>query len=327
MFKVFSGSWRGLGKSEEVLFMQVGFEFRNLLKHFKGSALSVFLCIVLHSDQDGKSHPGYEVIQKETGLSRDSISKALDQLTKIVIEDQRVLLRYRIRNKKTKAFIGSNHYIVFPASDQIALFDGKDEWIDPDQQSQSPKNPTSANQDTKQAKTAEPESVFSDVGKPDLKNNHIDKKNKSMEREQPKPPEEPMGANAPARSLPALAEERAQAFPEDCRAGAGLMFEIFNLIPPERPAPDAKGGDFALWINGLRGLAKLATEYNTPLKRAMELAHAHWNRSPFNLAHPAALKKVMVSALATAFPKQSKTGTDGNVPQSVLQDFKPRRHQ
>ena len=48
--------------------MQVGFEFRNLLKHFKGSALAVFMCIVLHSDQNGKAHPGYEVIQAETGL-------------------------------------------------------------------------------------------------------------------------------------------------------------------------------------------------------------------------------------------------------------------
>ena len=187
MFKVFSGSWRGLGKSEDVLFMQVGFEFRNLLKHFKGSALAVFMCIVLHSDQNGKAHPGYEVIQAETGLSRDTVSTALNYLAKLVIEDQRVLLRYRIRNKKTKAFIGSNHYIVFPTPEQVLQYKNEIEWFDPGFPSQSPIFPTSAKQTWNETKETEPESDFSDAGKPDLKKNHSDRR-KNIEHRKPNQP-------------------------------------------------------------------------------------------------------------------------------------------
>ena len=59
MFKVFSGSWRGIGagSSPEVLFMQIGFEFRQHLHHFKGASLGVFLCIVLHANPRGNPSP------------------------------------------------------------------------------------------------------------------------------------------------------------------------------------------------------------------------------------------------------------------------------
>jgi hypothetical protein len=311
MFKVFSGAWRGLGKTEEVLFMQIGFEFRSLLKHFKGAALSAFMCIVLHSDQNGKSHPGYEVIQAETGLSRDSISGALNYLTSLSIDGQRVMLRYRIRNKKTKAFIGSNHYIVFPTPEQIAQFDGQVEWFDPEVQSQSPIFPTSAKQTGNRPDEADPKSDFSDVGKPDLKNNHIVKKKKHMAEPQSA---SDLGANAPAREIPVLVQERVEAFPQDCREGARLMFEKFGLIPPEKPAPGEKGGDFALWINSIRELSRLAVEYNTPLARAFELTRARWNLAPFSVAHPGALKRVMTSVLAMDVSKRSKRTREQQAP-------------
>ena len=115
-----------------------------------------------------------------------------------------------------------------------------------------------------------------------------------------------MGADAPVRALPELVQERVEAFPQDCHEGARLMFSTFGLIPPEKPAPDAKGGDFALWINGIRELSKLAIEYNTPLTRAFELTHMRWNRAPFSAAHPGALKKVMASVLATDVSKRTK---------------------
>ncbi len=115
-----------------------------------------------------------------------------------------------------------------------------------------------------------------------------------------------LGANAPVCAPSDLVQERVEAFPQDCHEGAQLMFSTFGLIPPEKPAPDAKGGDFALWINGIRELSKLATEYNTPLARAFELTHARWNRAPFSAAHPGALKKVMASVLATDISKRAK---------------------
>ena len=104
-----------------------------------------------------------------------------------------------------------------------------------------------------------------------------------------------LGADAPAR---ASASERIAQFPEDCRAGAQCMHEVFNLLPPQKPEPGEKGGDFALWINGIRELDKLAQEYQVPFERALRLAYQRWNQSPFTVSHPGALKKIMTSALA-----------------------------
>lgn len=104
-----------------------------------------------------------------------------------------------------------------------------------------------------------------------------------------------LGANAPAR---AAAVERIGQFPEDVRAGVELMRSVFNLLPPEKPDASEKGGDFALWINGIRELIKLAREYQVPLEQAMRLAYQRWNQSPFTVSHPGALKKIMTSVLA-----------------------------
>ena len=130
-----------------------------------------------------------------------------------------------------------------------------------------------------------------------------------------------MGADAPARAADPSPEKRIQAFPGDCREGVRLLFEIFHLLPPERPAPTEKGGEFALWINGMRGLVKLAASYQTPLPEAIELAYAHWNRAPFNLAHPAALKKTMTSALAQTSASKAQAPEPAARP---LDKFKPR---
>lgn len=104
-----------------------------------------------------------------------------------------------------------------------------------------------------------------------------------------------LGADAPAR---AAAAERIGRYPEDVRAGAELMHSVFNLLPPEKPDASEKGGDFALWINGIRELIKLAREYQVPLEQAMRLAYQRWNQAPFTVSHPGALKKIMTSVLA-----------------------------
>ncbi len=103
------------------------------------------------------------------------------------------------------------------------------------------------------------------------------------------------------------------------------MLEIFNVIPPERPPGDAKGGDFALWVKEIRGLEKRASEYGVLLENAMRLAFKQWNHAPFNLSHPGALTKVMTSVLAqntrrSTNPIQAmKTALE-----SQLDNFKPR---
>jgi len=135
-----------------------------------------------------------------------------------------------------------------------------------------------------------------------------------------------MGANAPARAALPTPEQRIESFPEDCREGARLMLEIFNLLPPEKPAPTAKAGDFGFWINGIRALNQVASDYGVALEQAMQLAYAHWNRSPFNLSNPGALKKVMASAVAQAVSQASKSPNKKvETPLAdQLKTFKPR---
>jgi len=135
----------------------------------------------------------------------------------------------------------------------------------------------------------------------------------------------PLGANAPVR---ASELERIEQFPEDCREGVALMHEVFRLLPPEKPEPNEKGGEFALWIKGIRDLMRVAQEYQTPLKRAMQLAYLRWNQSPFTLSHPGALKKIMTSALAQQSLQQSAPEAGGEDEFSLseqLKNFKPRK--
>ena len=61
-----------------------------------------------------------------------------------------------------------------------------------------------------------------------------------------------------------------------------MMQEIFGLLPPERPEPDEKGGDFALWIKGIRELHRIAQEYQTPLERALHLEGAAVEAAPMS---------------------------------------------
>ncbi len=129
-------------------------------------------------------------------------------------------------------------------------------------------------------------------------------------------PEQPLGADAPARAAVA---ERIGQFPEDVRAGVELMHSVFNLLPPGKPDPDEKGGDFALWINGIRELNKTALEYQVPLEQAMRLAYQRWNQSPFTVSHPGALKKIMTSVLA----QQTKSH---NPPNSSEDEFSLAEH-
>jgi hypothetical protein len=109
---------------------------------------------------------------------------------------------------------------------------------------------------------------------------------------------ENLGASAPVFSVEKTEEKRIADFPQDLQEGARLMLDVFNVKPPERPGKKAKGGDFALWVNGIRALLKIAREYGVPLEKAMQLTYRRWNQNPFDVAHPGALKKTMTSVLA-----------------------------
>ena len=101
------------------------------------------------------------------------------------------------------------------------------------------------------------------------------------------------------------------------------MQEIFNILPPERPAVTEKGGDYAKWINGIRALEKTAAEYSTPFERAMRLTYQVWNKSPFSVSHPLALKSAMISALAQNAASKPKVSEPSAVEQ-YLKNFTPR---
>lgn len=120
-------------------------------------------------------------------------------------------------------------------------------------------------------------------------------------------PEGNLGAGAPVRAIENQPQEpepsksaspRIQALPEDVQKAAEAFVTAFNLLPPDAPEPGEKGGDFALWIKGLRKLNSIAVDYGIPVERAIQQAHAYWNQRPFTLTHPLALKSAMQSALS-----------------------------
>lgn len=120
ILQIYNGKNRGFGGTEEGGWVKLGFEFREYMHHFKGAKLSVLLCLILHSDEDGRCWPSYATISEETGLNPDTISIALNELCEMTIEGQRVLLRY---NHSTHIPLGSNHYIVFPSSKEIHQYE------------------------------------------------------------------------------------------------------------------------------------------------------------------------------------------------------------
>jgi|GEM_PF-2462291 len=136
---------------------------------------------------------------------------------------------------------------------------------------------------------------------------------------------ENMGANAPAFSAEEAPENRAAEksfaariadFPADCQAAAELMLDVFNVRPPEKPGQGEKGGDYALWVNGLRALLKVAREYDVPFEKAMRLTYERWHNQPFDVAHPGALKKSMTSLLAQ-YSRNLHTEAAAEVPVSA----------
>lgn len=312
MFKVFSGAWRGVGEgSTDVRFMQIGFEFRDHLHHFKGASLPVFMDIVLHSDTDGQSYPSYDTIEQETGLSRDTIGRALDHLTTLIIQGQRVLLRYRLRDAKTKKFIGGNRYITFPTEEQIQKYPAIVDVEVPGDGSHRPILQTVAKPPQF---AALPPSDNPDSGKSDLKNNQY----KELST---------CGADAPAHAEPSLPEPerdepgkvdthaRIETYPKNTRDATRLVHALFGLIPPERPATGEPPGEYGAWDKSIKQIISICREYNVPLENALHRTRSAIEQirrtKKLTIHRPGSLIAYLRSELASG--KQTITPLQGNI--------------
>ena len=80
------------------------------LGQLKGSPLSVFLCLALHSNDQGYSWPSISLISKEASYKRDAVFKALKYL-----ESLNFIKRIRRRDLKTQK-LKTNLYRIFPRS-------------------------------------------------------------------------------------------------------------------------------------------------------------------------------------------------------------------
>jgi len=115
LISIFNGHQRTLGdpsEAEQRVFVQIDVRFLEVLHQFHGAALSVLMALALRSNQDGWSWPSIETIQRDTGLSRNSVFRALDYLCAQRVNGRRVLLRARLRNPD--GTLGTNCYLLFP---------------------------------------------------------------------------------------------------------------------------------------------------------------------------------------------------------------------
>lgn len=113
LITIFNGRSRSLGKNKADIYLQVSVELRKHLHLFKKARLSVFICIALHSEEDGwtRNLPVRQ-ISEETGLHRDTIEPAITELCNLMIEDERVL--YREQDKQS-----GNRYLIFPTKEEL----------------------------------------------------------------------------------------------------------------------------------------------------------------------------------------------------------------
>ncbi len=107
MFSIFNGRSRTLGKGVKAdVYMQVTVGLREHLHLFKGAKLAVFMCIALHADEHGRSHPPLILMERETGFASETIARALHDLYRVEIDGNRVLL----------CDSGTGDYLVFPCA-------------------------------------------------------------------------------------------------------------------------------------------------------------------------------------------------------------------
>lgn len=122
-------------RGKEKIFIKLMTDFRERqLKELKGAPLSVFLCLALHSNDEGECFVSNNIIAKETGYSVNSIKKAKRFLVEkeyLYFKEERwtkELIKKRFSNniEKQKKLIenklgsfASNTYMIFPPNNKI----------------------------------------------------------------------------------------------------------------------------------------------------------------------------------------------------------------
>jgi hypothetical protein len=66
------------------VYVRIKVAFRQkALRLLKGAKLSCFLCLALHIDRDGECYPSIDTIVRETGYSRPTVCRALEELVEL----------------------------------------------------------------------------------------------------------------------------------------------------------------------------------------------------------------------------------------------------
>ncbi len=121
MISIFNGQRRQLGKTEKQVYIQVSVEMRDHLHILKGPKLAVFMAISLHIDAEGWSFPSISKIIRDTGYKRDAVHLALDELRRIEIDGQRLLLTVQPRGER--GVFSSNRYLIFPTKEEVRRYE------------------------------------------------------------------------------------------------------------------------------------------------------------------------------------------------------------
>jgi hypothetical protein len=123
MISIYTGKTRGLGSGESSGgYAKLNFEFRDHIQAFTAiseSAFPIFVCLMLHSNEDGWSWPSRELIAAETGYTVDTVSATIAKLKTATVDGKRLLVAYQPPQTPTGMF-ASNRYLIFPSPDEVA---------------------------------------------------------------------------------------------------------------------------------------------------------------------------------------------------------------
>jgi hypothetical protein len=122
MISIFNGQRHRLGEaSKKEVYIEVGVALRDHLHCFTPAEFMVFMAIALHINADGESWPSYDQLQKDTGMHRATVAKAIKGLTRLCIDGNPILAVRRERNERG-LLRGSNIYQIFPDSSLCRTF-------------------------------------------------------------------------------------------------------------------------------------------------------------------------------------------------------------
>jgi hypothetical protein len=117
MITIFNGRQISLDGTEDQIYAQVSVALRDEIHYFNtGKSLNpfgVFMCIALHTDQNGWAYPSCARLKRNTGIStKAAMSSSLNHLRAMRVDGHRVLATYRER--KSDGQWGRTLYRIFP---------------------------------------------------------------------------------------------------------------------------------------------------------------------------------------------------------------------